>query len=174
MATLPAGWEEVLDEESGDVYYYHEASSTTQWEHPAAAGAPAAAQGAVSGRSVSFDNRPAPAAAAATPSTDAGAAVVPSAAARSGLSAVEAALVASESQRLAEEEEDFEHNLSVHNDSRHVADYALKKLRKRSLDAVHTDMCLRAILRLIDHTQPEPPLRDSIEEVRARARREQP
>ena len=165
---LPAGWEEVLDEQSGDVYYYHEASSTTQWEHPADAGAPAAAQGAASGRYVSFEKQPAADAGAKQSTPTAGDAAVPSVAASSGLSAAEAALVDSESRRLAEDEEDFEHNLSAHNDSRHVADYALKKLRSRSIDAVHTDMCLRAILRLIDHTQPEPPLKDSIEEVRAR------
>tara|TARA_B100000795_G_scaffold228242_1_gene184896 strand:- start:17 stop:421 length:405 start_codon:yes stop_codon:yes gene_type:complete len=33
--TLPEGWEELFDGEN-TAYYYHEASETTSWDHPAA------------------------------------------------------------------------------------------------------------------------------------------
>ena len=34
---LPDGWEEVFDPESGQYFYFHEASEATQWERPVAA-----------------------------------------------------------------------------------------------------------------------------------------
>ena len=33
-AVLPDGWEEVFDPESGQYFYFHEASEATQWERP--------------------------------------------------------------------------------------------------------------------------------------------
>jgi hypothetical protein len=35
--SLPAGWVAIADPTSGDTYYYHEATETTQWEAPEAA-----------------------------------------------------------------------------------------------------------------------------------------
>ena len=35
--SLPAGWVAIADMASGDTYYYHEATETTQWEAPEAA-----------------------------------------------------------------------------------------------------------------------------------------
>ena len=37
---LPDGWEEVFDPESGQYFYFHEASEATQWERPVAVASP--------------------------------------------------------------------------------------------------------------------------------------
>ena len=33
-AALPPGWEELIDDDSGDTYYHHIASGATSWERP--------------------------------------------------------------------------------------------------------------------------------------------